>query len=309
MTAAQTAAAFAAVDWGTSSFRLWLIAADGTVLAERRSGEGMTTATETGFAPILAGHLAAAGAGEDLPVLVCGMAGARQGWVEAPYLDVPGPLAGLAAHTVRVPDQVSGGRDVRILPGLAQRRPHPDVMRGEETQLAGLAAAGVSGLVAMPGTHCKWVTLADGRVEGFRSTMTGEVFALLSRQSILRHATAGARPAAPEAPAFLAAVDRGLADPAGLSLDLFEIRAGQLLGVAPADEGVERLSGLLIGAEVGAALRDAPAGAVTLVSQGGLGPLYAAALRRAGRRVDTHDAEEITRAGLVAAARDIWEFA
>lgn len=297
--------AFAAVDWGTSSFRLWLLDAEGTVLAERRSDEGMTRAIETGFAPILAGHLAAAGAAETLPVLVCGMAGARQGWVEAPYLDVPGPLAGLAAHAVPVP----GRRDVRILPGLAQRDPHPDVMRGEETQLVALAAAGDTGLVCMPGTHCKWVTLAGARVAGFRSTMTGEIFALLSRQSILSHATAGARPADPEAPAFLAAVDRGLTDPAGLSLDLFEIRAGQLLGLHAPDEGADRLSGLLIGAEVGVVLRKAPGGTVTLVSQSGVGPLYAAALRCAGRSVVVHDAEEITRRGLIAAARDIWEFA
>lgn len=298
-------AAVAAVDWGTSSFRLWLLDADGAVLAERRSDEGMIRAAETGFAAILTAHLTAIGAAVDLPVLVCGMAGARQGWLEAPYLDVPGPLAGLATQAVRVP----GHRDVRILPGLAQRQPRPDVMRGEETQLAGLAAAGNAGLVCMPGTHCKWVTLEMDRVARFQSAMTGELFALLSRQSILRHATAGVRPADPAAPAFLAAVDRGLADPARLSLDLFEIRAGQLLGVHAPEEGAERLSGLLIGAEVGAAIRDAFDGPVNLVGQGGLGPLYAAALRRAGRTVVERDAEEITRRGLMAAARAIWEFA
>lgn len=297
-------ATFAAVDWGSSSFRLWLLDADGTVLAERRSDEGLLHGAERGFAAILAAHLAATGAADDLPVLICGMAGAREGWIEAPYLDIPGSLAGLAAHAVRVP----GSRDIRILPGLAQRHPRPDVMRGEETQLAGLAAAGDTGIVCMPGTHCKWVTLDGNRVEGFRSAMTGELFALLSRASSLRHAAAP-RPADPRAPAFLAAIDRGLADPAGLSLDLFGIRAGRLLDAHPPEEGADRLSGLLIGAELGAALARTPGGTVTLVSQGGLGPLYAAALRRAGRTVVERDAEDITRHGLIAAARDIWEFA
>ena len=46
--------AYVAVDWGTSSFRLWLIDAGGSVLAERRSGEGMTTAAKTGFSQFLA---------------------------------------------------------------------------------------------------------------------------------------------------------------------------------------------------------------------------------------------------------------
>ena len=103
MTTPDTApdAAYAAVDWGTSSFRLWLIGKDGGVLAERRSGEGMTTAARTGFAEVLQGHLAAVSAPADLPVLICGMAGARGAWVEAPYGAVPCPPS--PANPARVP--------------------------------------------------------------------------------------------------------------------------------------------------------------------------------------------------------------
>src|SRR5262249_4634495 len=108
---------YVAVDWGTSSFRLWLMGDEGGVLGERRSGEGMTTAANTGFAEVLQSHLTALQAPDGLPVIICGMAGARQGWIEAGYIDTPAPLQTILTAAVSVPGQA---RDVRILPGLAQ---------------------------------------------------------------------------------------------------------------------------------------------------------------------------------------------
>ena len=72
-------AEYAAVDWGTSSFRLWLIDRAGGILQERRSQEGMMAAAKLGFAAVLQSHLDDVGAANDLPVVICGMAGARQG--------------------------------------------------------------------------------------------------------------------------------------------------------------------------------------------------------------------------------------
>src|SRR3981189_3258643 len=127
-------AAYVAVDWGTSSFRLWLVDRAGNVLGERRSPEGMMAAGKLGFAAVLPSPLEG-GAAPGLPVIICGMAGARQGWVEAGYVDTPARLASILKHAVPVPGQ---DRDIRILPGIAQRDPKaPDVMRGEETQLLG----------------------------------------------------------------------------------------------------------------------------------------------------------------------------
>ena len=160
----MTAASYAAVDWGTSSFRLWIVSESGAVLAERRSGEGMTTAAKSGFSAILESHLSAVSAPAHLPVIVCGMAGARQGWVEAGYLDTPAPLSAIVKAAVTVPD---ANRDIRILPGLAQRSEEaPDVIRGEETQLLGAISqlGGGSHLVCMPGTHSKWVRVTGGIV-------------------------------------------------------------------------------------------------------------------------------------------------
>ncbi len=128
--------AFVAVDWGTSSFRGWLMSADGEALAESRGVEGMLHCSGTGFAPVLRDHLAKLGAPDGIPVLICGMAGARQGWAEAPYLKTPTRLDALHEGAIRV-----GARsDIRILPGIAQARAdRPDAMRGEETQHLGPA--------------------------------------------------------------------------------------------------------------------------------------------------------------------------
>ncbi|MEW9835488.1 2-dehydro-3-deoxygalactonokinase [Mesorhizobium marinum] len=302
----MTSPAVAAVDWGTSSFRLWLLDAAGAVLAERRSSEGMLTAGAEGFAPILERHLAAVGAPPDLPVVVCGMAGARQGWVEAPYVTLPAGIDGILAGAVPVGGQA---RDIRILPGLAQRNADaPEVMRGEETQLAGVLPLVASGrhVVCMPGTHSKWVETADGVITGFRTWLTGELFSVLSKQSILRHSLGeDAVPPLPDTPAFVAACGEALAAGGDIGPSLFRIRAATLLqGRSPADAAAT-LSGLLIGAEIASARRiiALPAERVTLVASGALGSLYAAALKRAGCAVLQADADEAVRTGLFEAAR------
>jgi 2-dehydro-3-deoxygalactonokinase len=298
--------AVAAVDWGTSSFRLWLLDAAGGVLTERRSGEGMLTAGAEGFGPILEKHLAAAGAPENLPVIVCGMAGARQGWIEAPYVTLPADLDGILAGAVPVPGQA---REIRILPGLAQHSAEaPDVMRGEETQLAGVLPLFSSGrhLICMPGTHSKWVEAADGVITGFGTWLTGELFSVLSKQSILRHSLGeNAAPALPDTRAFVAACTEALVHGGDIGPSLFRIRAAVLLqDLQPADAAA-RLSGMLIGAEIASARRlfDAPSDKIILVASGPLGSLYAAALKLAGCAVLQADADEAVRAGLFEAAK------
>ena len=140
------------VDWGTSSFRGWLMSADGAALAESRGAEGMlhrAAAGAGGFAAVLREHLARLGAPAGVPVLICGMAGARQGWAEAPYLRTPTRLDALHEGALRI----DAPGDIRILPGIAQSWPdRPDVMRGEETQLLGVTEPGFTGLVCIPGT-------------------------------------------------------------------------------------------------------------------------------------------------------------
>ena len=296
--------AFVAVDWGTSSFRAWRMAADGTPLAESRSSEGMQHCAKSGFEPVLRAHLAKLGAADALPVLICGMAGARQGWVEAPYLATPAQLHALHEGAIRVP--VAG--DVRILPGVAQRdAQRPDVMRGEETQLLGITEPGFTGLVCMPGTHSKWVKVEGGRIVDFTTYMTGELFAVLSQNSILAHAVDAGASSTTDSDAFRAGLATATADPSDLTSALFRLRAAQLLGFEQRADGAARLSGLLIGMEIAGALRrHGSLASVRLLGAGSLGALYESALRAAGLAVTVCDAEQASRQGLCKAALNLW---
>ena len=293
-----------AVDWGTSSFRGWLMSADGEVRAESRGGEGMLHCVDHGFAPVLRDHRARLGAPEGMPVLICGMAGARQGWAEAPYLKTPARLEALHEGAIRV----DAPGDVRILPGLAQARAdRPDVMRGEETQLLGVTEPDYTGIVCIPGTHSKWVGIEAGEVNEFSTYMTGELFAVISQHSILAHAVeTGGAPQADDQP-FREGLATALAEPAGLTASLFRLRAAQLLGFQQRADAAARLSGLLIGTEIADALqRHGRARSLRLIGAGSLGRLYEAALTAQGFDVKAVDAEHASQLGLAKAASHIW---
>jgi 2-dehydro-3-deoxygalactonokinase len=299
-------AAYVAVDWGTSSFRLWLVDRAGNVLAERRSHEGMMVAGKLGFPTVLQSHLQAVGAADGLPVVVCGMAGARQGWVEAGYIDTPAPLASILKHAVPVPGQ---DRDIRILPGIAQRDPKaPDVMRGEETQLLGALGmdAADDAVVCMPGTHSKWVRAHGATVERFATFMTGELFGVVSRETILSHAVAGADEAE-DIDAFKSAVIAAFETPAFAANLLFQVRSGQLLYGGQPSSAREKISGTLIGLELAAGLgAGVPRTGITLVASGRLEKLYHLAFDTVSVPVRSIGAEDAARRGLSMAAESIW---
>ena len=299
--------AYVAVDWGTSSFRLWLIGHDGGVISERRSGEGMTAAASVGFAAVLANHLEALSAPADLPVIVCGMAGARQGWVEAGYIDVPAALSTIPFAAARVPGAAA---DIRILPGLAQRdSAHPDVMRGEETQILGALAdlSDGSSLVCLPGTHSKWAQVTDGKVTRFSTFMTGELFDAVTKHTVLSHSVANAEAVDGSGGPFRKAITDVIRNPSAATSLLFAARSGMLLhGLSPT-EAKAVISGTLIGLEIAGALDAAePGTAVTLIASGPLGALYESALDAAGVEPVIVDAEAAARAGLAVAARALW---
>ncbi len=300
-------ASYIAVDWGTSSFRLWLVADDDTVLAESRGAEGMLVAARTGFEAVLAKHLAAVHAPPSLPVIICGMAGARGGWVEAGYIDTPASLSSIASAARPVGGQA---RDIRILPGLARRDPvHPDVMRGEETQLLGAAGSfrAREAMVCLPGTHSKWVSVDAGTVTGFSTYMTGELFDVITHHTILKQATEGGAILKADNPVFAAAVRTMAAQPGNLTRLLFGARSGQILhGLSPAD-ATAHISGALIGAEIAGAMADVAAGTtIVLVATGRLQALYEAGFAALDLKSTTLDADSAVLKGLATAAHALW---
>ena len=289
--------AWIAVDWGTSNLRAWAMAANGTVLAEAESDEGMGKLTRDGFEPALL-RLIGPWLASRPPVIACGMVGSRQGWIEAPYRTVPCTPLDPAAL---IPAPTTAPRlNVRIAPGLMQAKP-ADVMRGEETQIAGALRLmpDYDGVLCLPGTHSKWAHVSAGEVVSFQTFMTGELFALLSTASVLRHGMQGT---GWDDDAFDAAVSDALSRPERLGARLFSLRAqGLIAGLSP-DAARARLSGLLIGMELAGAKPYWLGQRVTLIGAEKLSAAYARALAAQGVVAQRLSVTDCTLAGVASLA-------
>jgi 2-dehydro-3-deoxygalactonokinase len=292
-----------AVDWGTSNLRVWGVNGDSQVVAEASSDKGMARLDRAGFEPAL---LELVGDwlphGRQIPVIACGMVGARQGWVEAPYRQAP--CKPVLFDTFGSPDTNDPRLAVKILAGIKQVGAVPDVMRGEETQIAGVLSnePRFEGVLCLPGTHTKWVRIGAGEIVDFKTFMTGELFNLFSTHSVLRHSLDGTGWDGIE---FEKSI-RSMADePASFAGRLFSIRAETLVAGLSAAKANARLSGLLIGAELVAAKTYWQHQNVTIVGNGVQSELYAEGLRMLGRSPRIVDASHVTLAGLKSAYQQI----
>lgn len=288
------------VDWGMSRFRAFRIGRDGVIRDRREGARGILQVNDHRFADTLREEIGPWLAAGEERVLLSGMIGSRQGWVEAPYVPCPAGVDDLARALVNV---AFSWAQVKLVPGLAgvDGSGVAEVMRGEETQLCGaMTATGGEGLVCLPGTHSKWATLQAGRIMRFSTYMTGEAFAALRGYTILGRMM---RDGAADPSGF----DRGVTrsgEPGGLLHHLFGVRALGLAGALPDAAAPSYLSGILIGHEVRAAL---PEGAlVHLVGTTELSDLYARAVRACGGEPVIQDTDAAA-AGLFAISdRALW---
>jgi 2-dehydro-3-deoxygalactonokinase len=295
-----------AVDWGTSRLRAMLIGADGEILAEGESSEGIGALNghhEQAFELLVADW-------PPVPAVMAGMVGSRQGWREAAYLPCPATRTELAAKVLRF--DTTRGRPVAIVPGLMVRSPDRDgdVIRGEETQIVGLLdrEPDFAGVAILPGTHSKWATIGKSAIIDFQTFLTGEIFDLLARHSFLRHSVAENGRDLSAEPDFALAVRRTAEEGLPFLAAIFSVRARQLLdGVSPEDN-LAYLSGLVIGGEIAAARaagRLPPSTALRIVGTQSLARAYRRAFAILGEDSEALDGKEMARAGLVHIARSI----
>ena len=252
----NTLPSLVALDWGTSSLRGARLDSRGQVLEERSFDRGIMNVPAGQFAPVFEACFADWISAEGSLCLISGMAGSRQGWIEAPYCECPAGFDEVAAKLAWIADAPAGWR-IAVVPGLSCEHPGhapgaaavPDVMRGEEVQIFGaMHLTGLrDGLFVLPGTHSKWATVQNGRITGFKTFMTGEFFALLRQHSILSKTVAA------DAPFDEAAFAQGVAQAqggAGLLHHAFSARTLSLLGRMDAGPLASYLSGLVIGEEL-----------------------------------------------------------
>lgn len=236
---------FIVADWGSTNIRAFLYL-DGKQVEVKKSHEGVTVVRgkdcEGAFDRLTAQWFEKYG---PMPTIMAGMVGSINGWTDAAYLDCPVDLGDLATQLTEV--KHSKGYTIRIVPGICVRDPdNYNVIRGEETQLAGAFKLSPSKVYIMPGTHCKWV-LADGsKVKSFRTAMTGEMHSIMMQHSLIG---LGAGEQETSAEDFKRGLERGYFEN-NIVPRLFEIRGANILGgIKPSHVG-EFLSGLLIGAEI-----------------------------------------------------------
>ena len=287
-----------AIDWGTSSFRAFRLDADGRITERRAAPRGILTIEDGAFAEELLRQTGDWIADGETRILMSGMIGSRQGWVEAPYLACPAGPAEIAAALVKV---AFDGAQVLLVPGLTHTDAAgtPEVMRGEETQIVGmLAEIGADGIACLPGSHSKWAQIAGGRMAGFATYLSGEMFAALRGHTILGRMMKDAQH---DADAFARGVARS-ADPGHLLHHLFGVRTLGLFGQLSETQSASYLSGLLTGHEIRAALPPG-GGVVHLIGSVALCKLYAAALELCGAQAVLHDEDAAAR-GLAMIGKD-----
>lgn len=291
------------IDWGTSSLRAFLIGTRGEVLDQLTTSKGIMHIPDKDFDVVLTRLIDPWIHDKRLPIIASGMITSRNGWLETPYLSVPTDTDQLAAELQ--PIHMANRSIIHFITGLTvDHRGAPDVMRGEEAQIAGAVEAGLAdGICVMPGTHSKWITVVDKRIVDFETFMTGEIFEALRSHTILGTLIENGDFSEN---AFRDGVTAGFDAGSKLLHTLFHVRTLPLFEKIDKTKVADYLSGMLIGAEItGALFNQNINGPVTIVGRDDLADRYATALKMLEIR-SIRESEDIVVGGhfaIAAAAR------
>ena len=291
-----------AADWGTTHMRAWAIGEEDSVLAFRESNEGMKDLQQNEFEPVLLRLIESwLDDTKVTTVMACGMVGAKQGWVETPYLKTPCvPLDNNQLTTANTDDKRI---KVHLVPGVMQHHP-ADIMRGEETQIAGFINKNLdfNGVVCLPGTHAKWANIKEGQITSFKTFMTGELFGVISSHTLIRHSTSIK---GWNQDSFEAGVLEGFKNPGSIASNLFSLRAESIVNDLNRHQARSTLSGLLLGVELNGAQNFWKGNNVTLIGSELLSNNYHEGLKILGGQSQLFSLETATLSGLSSAFRDL----
>ena len=284
------------IDWGTTSFRAYLLARDGQVLDSIDTADGITAIPDCAFEARLNHNIQQWRRKQSLPIIMSGMITSRNGWQETPYLNAPAGATEFAAALTRLKSKTL--TNAWLITGMSCQSAagYPDVLRGEETEIIGhiTSTRHLNARYLLPGTHSKWVDVAEGKINGFTTCMTGDVFAALRNHTIL-----GAT--MQDGDFCRQAFERGVqaaGNDDNLLATLFSTRTLALFRELAIDEGADYLSGLLIGYEVFRQATKSTTASVTIIGRGPLCERYAIALSMAALSSNTAESAQVTRGHL-----------
>lgn len=245
---------FVAVDWGTTNFRAYLINEHGVCLDSLSNNDGVLRSRDK-FESIIQQHLGHwLNDDGSITVILFGMVGSQVGWVETPYIECPVDIKNYGKHCVQLTAFNRG--NCWLVPGVKWTANDGviDVMRGEELQVIGAYLLNneneknkSDGLFCCPGTHNKWVSVNNGQINDILTVMTGEIYSLLCKHSILAHSVNETTEWNEEG--FKSGLEYSQRS-GGLLNHLFSVRTSYIIGEHSQNEGSPYLSGLLIGHEI-----------------------------------------------------------
>ena len=154
--------------------------------------------------------------------------------------------------------------------------------------------------LVLPGTHTKWVNVAEAAITQFRTAITGELYALLREHSSLLKVSAHETDDQEQFDqGFGASTTQNMGADVSLLSSLFRTRTEQLLQGHNRNWASGFLSGLLVGYEVVSMLKKPfDAAPLTIIGALSLALLYQRVLAGYGVTARVLDGDECARRGL-----------
>ncbi len=280
-----------AIDWGTTNFRAWFIK-NNKVLKEVTNSDGIKNIEKKDFEKILIENLKLSkNLKKKIIIIACGMIGSKQGWLDTGYVK----NLNLSKNNLKKVKTKNTKIKFYIVKGLSQSTPY-DVIRGEETQILGYLHKNnkFSGYICLPGTHSKWIKLKNGKVIKFKTFMTGELFELITNNSILKHSIKDKKI---NVKCYTNSIFKTKKSNFNIFDNLFEIRSRTLLSnkkYFPKSE----LLGYLIGNEINSNINNLNKNKVIIIGSYENSKLYSEAMNTLKIKNTIFNSKDITIAGL-----------
>ncbi len=289
------------IDWGETSFQAFRMA-EGRVRDRKSVPRGILSVQAGRFGDTLREEIGPWLAAGEHHVLLSGAIGGLSGWT-APDLPCPAGPARVAAALANV---AFDWAEVRIVPALACAESGVvETTRQSPLIFGALDRIGGSGLACVPGRRSLWARLEAGRIAGFATHLTGEVF------TAWRSAAVPSRTLRDGLPTDLARFDEGVARtayPEGLLNHLAQARALAASALLTDAAAASLVWGVLIGHEARAALAGKEPGTmVYVIGHPDLTALYARAIEAAGGMAERLNGEAVANGLALIGAAARWE--